>query len=167
MTLSWENTNDLDLHVIDPTGFEIFYGRRRSPSGGMLDVDMNVAPALQSRAIENVFFPLGRAPLGQYLVSVKNYRRNEETDPTPFRVEVKVRGQTRVYTGTLPERELVTVATFVLREDEVQFGGEAQAISTRPGWSPHFDPSILKAVAVSILLLSVLTLVLRQAFRFA
>ena len=42
VALSWENTNDLDLHVIDPDGARVWFGNKISPSGGELDVDRNV-----------------------------------------------------------------------------------------------------------------------------
>ena len=39
ITLTWDNTADLDLHVIDPQGERIAYFSPTSTSGGMLDVD--------------------------------------------------------------------------------------------------------------------------------
>ena len=41
VTLSWDTDSDVDLHVVDPSGEEIFYGNRESASGGMLDLDSN------------------------------------------------------------------------------------------------------------------------------
>ena len=41
ITLRWTGRNDLDLHVIDPTGAEIFWDNKQSASGGLLDVDSN------------------------------------------------------------------------------------------------------------------------------
>ncbi|MCS7047282.1 MAG: hypothetical protein NZO58_13065, partial [Gemmataceae bacterium] len=43
LTLIWYNGNDLDLHCVEPSGEEIFFARRRSRSGGELDVDMNAS----------------------------------------------------------------------------------------------------------------------------
>ena len=42
ITLTWNNLNDLDLHCVDPTNSEVFYGVKKSLlSGGELDVDQN------------------------------------------------------------------------------------------------------------------------------
>ena len=43
VNLSWDQENDVDLHLIDPTGEEIYYANPVSASGGQLDVDSNAA----------------------------------------------------------------------------------------------------------------------------
>ena len=32
-SLSWHNSDDLDLHLREPNGFEIYYGATQSPTG--------------------------------------------------------------------------------------------------------------------------------------
>lgn len=73
VTLSWSSSADLDLHVFEPDGPEIWY-QHRGPtrSGGELDVDANVGCAYNG-ALENVFWPPGDAPSGEYLVEVYGY----------------------------------------------------------------------------------------------
>lgn len=61
ITLIWFNRNDLDLHCVDPMKEHIFFGHRRSRSGGELDVDMNVTGE-STRPVENIYWPKGRAP---------------------------------------------------------------------------------------------------------
>jgi hypothetical protein len=39
VTLLWADGNDLDLHVIDPSGAEIYFTNAQSPTGGTLDHD--------------------------------------------------------------------------------------------------------------------------------
>jgi hypothetical protein len=93
-TLEWQDTNDLDLHVIDPTGFEIYYAARSSPSGGTLDVDANAACInVTSKPKENIFWS-SSAPTGQYTVTVVYYEGC--TDPaaaSSFSVGVRSAGQ--------------------------------------------------------------------------
>jgi len=89
VSLIWNNRNDLDLHVFTPRGEEIYYGRMRDSTGGMLDVDMNVRGET-NKPVENIFWGPGRAPQGRYRVVVRNYAFHEsDRAPTPFRVEVK------------------------------------------------------------------------------
>jgi Domain of unknown function (DUF6777) len=77
VTLRWAGGVDLDLHVIDPSGFEINFGATNAPSGGQLDVD---ARGDCSPCVENVFWPAGGAPSGEYQVFVVNYTGNPPTD---------------------------------------------------------------------------------------
>jgi uncharacterized protein YfaP (DUF2135 family) len=39
--IAWSNVNDLDLHVIEPSGEETSFSHRKSATGGELDVDIN------------------------------------------------------------------------------------------------------------------------------
>jgi hypothetical protein len=76
VTLRWTGPADLDLHVIDPANDEIYYGNSMSASGGSLDRDANAAcngPADDDNAVENVFWPAGAAPVGDYAALVAVY----------------------------------------------------------------------------------------------
>ncbi|HEX6201499.1 MAG TPA: hypothetical protein VF100_00770 [Thermoanaerobaculia bacterium] len=67
--LLWEGESDVDLHVVDPAGEHLFFGHREAASGGLLDVDCNAGTGkLCARPIENVFWPRGTAPAGEYRV---------------------------------------------------------------------------------------------------
>lgn len=90
IALIWRNTNDLDLHVVDPSGEEIYYRDKRSRSGGWLDVDRNAGCSDVTREpIEHVRWAEGSAPDGDYAVYVNHYARCASEDPTAFRVEIK------------------------------------------------------------------------------
>lgn len=72
ITLRWFSTADLDLSVVDPTGAAIDYDNPASPSGGRLDVDSNggCGDDMTSSPVENIFWPEGTAPDGDYLITV-------------------------------------------------------------------------------------------------
>ena len=72
VTLEWTGDADLDLHVIDPDGFEIYFGAPTSPSGGSLDTDKIPDCDDGGPHFENVFWPEGGAPSGQYEAFVSN-----------------------------------------------------------------------------------------------
>lgn len=101
VTLIWFNVNDLDLHCVEPSGVEIFYARRTSPSGGMLDVDMNAGFGRTDRPVENIFWPKGRAPLGKYKVYVNHYSNNGGRDPSEYKVSILVGSDRKEYSGTI------------------------------------------------------------------
>jgi hypothetical protein len=74
VTLRWESSSDIDLHVFEPDGTEIYFGDRGPTStGGRLDVDSNVG-CEQEASVENVFWPDGDMPIGGYRVVVTGYQ---------------------------------------------------------------------------------------------
>lgn len=102
-TLVWDNRNDLDLHVIAPSGERIFFGHKRSACGGELDVDRNVRGETTT-PVENVRWPKGTAPTGDYRVIVQNYAFHEEVrERTPFRVEIEIDGELHYHEGFAPK----------------------------------------------------------------
>lgn len=93
LSLIWDNTNDLDLHVIPPSGEHLFYGHKQSACKGWLDVDMNVRGE-SLKPVENVRWKKGEAPKGHYRAYVQNFRFHDPTHaPTHYRVELEVNGQ--------------------------------------------------------------------------
>jgi Ca-activated chloride channel family protein len=101
VSLIWNNRNDLDLHVISPSGEEIFYARKKSWDGGELDVDMNVRGET-TKPVENIFWPRGGAPVGRYKVFVRNYHYHERNrGDTFFEVELWVNNEVTRYKGNV------------------------------------------------------------------
>jgi hypothetical protein len=99
IALIWWNRTDLDLHVIDPAGEEIWYGHRKSQLGGELDVDMNVNGESDT-PVEHVYFPEGGAPGGHYKVFAVCYT-DRSAEPNAYKVGVQANGQTREYQGSI------------------------------------------------------------------
>jgi hypothetical protein len=95
ITLEWSDSNDLDLHVTEPSGEVINYINTRSSTGGRLDADANAGCGGGGAGRENVFWPQGQAPSGPYQVRVVYFRGCTE-DPLPsmnVRVTATVDGQ--------------------------------------------------------------------------
>jgi hypothetical protein len=93
-TLLWASSDDLDLHVTDPAGEDIYYSHRTSASGGQLDHDdIPGCGAATQTHVENVFWPTGGAPPGQYKVYVVLYRQCSTGSPVSFELRVTVGGR--------------------------------------------------------------------------
>lgn len=116
-SLVWNNRNDLDLHVIAPSGEHIYYGHKRSACGGWLDVDMNVRGETTT-PVENIRWARGAAPRGRYRVYVQNYRFHEPGQyPTPYKVEVEISGEIYHFTGVIsPQRQTGSASDITVLE---------------------------------------------------
>ena len=99
VTLSWDRDSDVDLHVVAPGGEEIFYAHPRSASGGTLDLDSNAACDIDGVRNENITWPTGRAPRGQYTVRV-DYWSSCGVSSTNYTVRVNNGGSVQVVSGT-------------------------------------------------------------------
>ena len=91
-TLRWSGDADLDLHVIDPEGVEIFYQNARSPSGGILDVDMVPDCGESGGNVENIFWPEGGSIPGLYQAFVVHYETSC-AGSAEYVLELKIDGQ--------------------------------------------------------------------------
>ncbi len=109
--------NDVDLHVVTPSGEFINFRTRRSRCGGELDVDANVQPET-TEPVENIFWPTGGAPRGKYRVAVNLYRSHVPTlKPTPFIVMILIQGQQQVFKGMVsPADPWEVVHQFEIKE---------------------------------------------------
>lgn len=101
ITLRWDTAADLDLHVTDPAGEEVWYLSPASASGGQLDVDAN-GTCSNDPPVENIFWPTGGAPGGEYGVSVVYYGSCDSPGAVNYEVTVLVDGRVvDTRTGTL------------------------------------------------------------------
>ncbi|MCK5804825.1 MAG: hypothetical protein KAI66_18450, partial [Lentisphaeria bacterium] len=88
---------DLDLHVMDPKGHRISHEKRTCACGGKMDRDDTT-----SGGPENVFWPKGRAPKGEYKFHVEYYAG---TGDKQLVVEVRVKGRVvKTQTDTLKKK---------------------------------------------------------------
>ncbi|MBU1720575.1 MAG: hypothetical protein KKA07_16040, partial [Bacteroidetes bacterium] len=129
ISLMWDNFNDLDLHVREPSGEEMTFEHKKSATRGELDVDMNnyyggedeneaMNDSENSRKastspVENIYWPENEAPNGNFRVWVKyflNYKFAIEyldtaerlihvNDPTNFSVRVSVNGKAKSFSN--------------------------------------------------------------------
>jgi hypothetical protein len=70
VSVSWTGASDVDLHVFDPDGEEVYFGNPSSASGGTLDLDSNAACSIDNVNNENIVWPVGGAPRGEFRVVV-------------------------------------------------------------------------------------------------
>jgi hypothetical protein len=110
-SLHWFNYDDLDLHVIEPTGEEIDFRHKRSyTTGGQLDVDMNAGSEQSRDAVENIVWT-NRSKLvkGRYTVFVHQYNKRESID-VGFEFEIEINGDLHKFVYDKPVRSNVIVA---------------------------------------------------------
>ncbi len=96
VSLRWDTEADLDLHVVDPAGVEIYKrninsyeapppGQAPDPTawqkGGLLDLDSNAACVIDGRRQENVIWK-DAASAGHYVVRVDTFSLCEKPLPT-------------------------------------------------------------------------------------
>ncbi len=126
--LIWRNTNDIDLHVLDPLGDEVFFANRRSGSGGELDVDRNAGcGSTTTNPVEHVVWER-EAPHGRYKVGVHHFGSCGPVDPTPFEVEVVHGGRRHALTGSVSRGDPVKIVY------EFNYAGPFAATAAGQGW---------------------------------
>lgn len=100
VSVSWDAPSDVDLHVVDPSGEEIYYGNSSSASGGALDLDANAACNIDSPPVNQENITWETAPAGDYIVRL-DYWDSCGVPETNYIVVVRVEGQrTRTFRGT-------------------------------------------------------------------
>jgi hypothetical protein len=98
ISLSWDTISDLDLHLVEPGGEEIYFGNVQSSAGGVLDLDSN---AFCEGGVnnENITYPGVKPPSGEYTVRVDFYS-NCEDSPAHYTLTRTVCGDTDFFTGS-------------------------------------------------------------------
>ncbi len=113
--LAWRNINDIDLHVIVPSGEHISHMRRRSRCDGLLDVDMNVTGE-STEPVENVRW-IELAPWGRYTVLINLFRvhlseSGRTSKLTNFQLLAQLGNQTVLREGVIRPSQQVAIFRF-------------------------------------------------------
>lgn len=121
VSLGWNTRDDLDLHVIAPSGEELCYGNRQSSCGGHVDVCMagTGRASCSSEPVEHICW--SRAPDGTYRVFVRffvqedeGYRGKVSQDAVPWTVVVGNQGRYQQHGGYINGGESLEVAVFTV-----------------------------------------------------
>ena len=93
VTLTWDHATDVDLHVFEPNGTQVYYSNRTGQSG-FLDVDNTTG-----FGPENYFVRMGELELGTYQVGVNYY--SGSILPETARIRIEAGSVIRNYTVSL------------------------------------------------------------------
>lgn len=86
--LTWNTEDDLDLHVICPSGERIYYSDKQK-CGGTLDVDRNASGGIKTtNAVENIVWP--SPPNGSYKVEIDPFTVTGSVD---YKIDLLIDGQ--------------------------------------------------------------------------
>ena len=100
VSISWTGASDVDLHVFDPSGEEVYWANRTAASGGELDLDSNPGCQIDNTNNENIVWATGTAPTGDYRVVV-DYWSDCGVPRSDYVVTVALTGQQpQIFTGS-------------------------------------------------------------------
>lgn len=116
ISLSWKNTDDLDIHVITPSRQKIYYAFRRSSCGGELDVDMNAGLHMSEDPVENVFWKYN-PPVGSYKVLINNFNKRRN-DCQGFDVEIEYNGESFFFSHPKNAVQNFGIAEFTIDKNQ-------------------------------------------------
>lgn len=125
VSLSWDQLNDIDLHLVEPDGSEIYYGNDQSSSGGILDLDSNPGCAIDSVNNENITYSETESAIqsGEYIVRVDMYSNCDITTQTHYVVTAYYEGNAIATTeGTNP-------LNGVFNTTDEDYGGEGDGVT--------------------------------------
>lgn len=108
-SLSWDNSDDLDLSFENNYYQKIYFGDKRT-LGGRLDVDANFSEIVEN-PVENIYWSdINYLKDGEYRVSVNNYMLRSERNQG-FKLQMEVLGEITTY--SYPDNDLRSVTTML------------------------------------------------------
>ena len=134
IAVSWDTDADLDLHVVDANGDEIYWRQEMVDSGGELDLESGTDCIADGARTEHVAWTGGTPSPGIYVVRV-NYWSDCGFPETNYVVNVTLNGERRSIYGTLEGPG---------EEDGGRGSGEVIDIFTIPGDAP--PPAVSPAI---------------------
>ena len=116
ISVSWSGASDVDLRVTDPAGELVYFDNPMSESGGTLDLDSNASCTIDGVNSENIVWPVGHAPHGDYKVTLV-YHDDCGVARADYVVTVAIAGQapkvtTGSFVGLFGDNPEVEVGTF-------------------------------------------------------
>ncbi len=116
VSFSWDNTSDLDIWLIEPSGEKIYYVDKTSSTGGTLDRD-----DVDGFGPENIYWP-NKPPAGEYQVKAHLYSNHSGSETTNYSVIINFQDNSRTFIGTLsPSDWLDTVVVFNIDGSNITF----------------------------------------------
>jgi uncharacterized protein YfaP (DUF2135 family) len=96
VTMKWNDDTDLDLHLIQPNGEEVYYRNRETDAGARFSKDSCIASRCESgtERVEEARYQAW-APGGTYRISVVNY---DGLTSGTANIEVSIRGEIQTFT---------------------------------------------------------------------
>ena len=134
IAVSWDTDADLDLHVVDGNGDEIYWGQEMVDSGGEYDLEASTGCRPDGIRTEHTAWTGGTPPPGVYVVRV-NYWSDCGHPETNYVVNVTLNGERRSIHGTFEGPG---------EEDGGRGSGEVIDIFTIPGGGP--PPEVSPAI---------------------
>lgn len=117
INLQWYCKTDLDLHVIDPCGNEIYFSKRKATcqgGTGILDLDANALFGTTSRPQENIYW-LKPTP-GTYTVKVVCFKWRERTQlPINYNISIVDKNGRVDKRGVISNGQTITVTKHQVR----------------------------------------------------
>lgn len=111
INLQWYTRTDLDLHVIDPCGNEIYFSKRKATCNGgtgILDLDANALIGTTTRPQENIYWL--KPASGTYTVKVVCFKwRERSQNPISYNISIVDKNGRVDKRGTIAKGQTITV----------------------------------------------------------